>query len=139
PTTAGRGLATALDPASIAIIGASENPNKIGGRPLLYLRRFGFRGQVFPINPKRSETQGWPTYPSLAALPEIPELAIVAIPGTAAVEAVDACAAAGVRVVVLMTSGFGESDPEAGKAIEQAMTERARARGMRIVGPNSQG
>jgi acyl-CoA synthetase (NDP forming) len=136
---AARDLAIALDPRSIAVIGASENPDKIGGRPLNYLRRFGFRGEVFAINPKRRETQGWPTFPSIAALPRAPDLAIIAIPGEAAVEALETCGDAGVRIAILMTSGFAESDPEAGRVAELAMAERARARGMRIVGPNSQG
>jgi acyl-CoA synthetase (NDP forming) len=132
-------LSIALDPRSIAVIGASENPNKIGGRPLAYLRRFGFKGSVYAVNPRRSETQGWPTWPSIKDLPEAPELAIVAVPGEAAVEAIDACGEAGVKIAVLITSGFGESDPAAGKVVEAAMVARARARGMRIVGPNSQG
>src|SRR5215207_3961315 len=132
-------LRTALDPRSIAVIGASENPNKIGGRPLLYLARFGFRGAVYPINPKRAEVQGLKTFARLGDLPDAPDLAIIAIPGDAAIEALDECGDAGVKIAVLMTSGFGESDPEAGKAVEAAMVARARARGMRIVGPNSQG
>ena len=132
-------LRTALDPRSIAVIGASENPNKIGGRPLLYLARFGFRGPVYPINPKRAEVQGLKTFARLGDLPDTPDLAIIAIPGDAAIEALDECGDAGVKIAVLMTSGFGESDPEHGKAQESRMAERARARGMRIVGPNSQG
>jgi acyl-CoA synthetase (NDP forming) len=54
-------LKAVLDPKSIAIIGASDNPNKIGGRPLVYLSRFGYRGKVYPINPKRTETLGYKT------------------------------------------------------------------------------
>jgi len=62
-------LRTVLNPKSVAVIGASENPNKIGGRPLLYLSRFGYKGKVYPINPKRTEAQGFKVYPNLAALP----------------------------------------------------------------------
>jgi acetate---CoA ligase (ADP-forming) len=132
-------LKFALDPRSIAVIGASENPNKIGGRPIHYLSRFGFKGAVYPINPKRSEVQGLRTAPRLGDLPSAPDMAIIAVPGEAAVEALEECGAAGVKVAVMMTSGFGESDPEHGKAQERRMAERARAQGMRIVGPNSQG
>jgi len=132
-------LAIALDPRSIAVVGASDNPDKIGGRPLDYLRRFGFAGEVFAVNPKRRKTQGWPTFPSVLELPRAPDVAIVAVPGAAVVEALEACGDAGVRIAILMTAGFAEADPEAGKAAERAMAERARARGMRIVGPNSQG
>jgi acyl-CoA synthetase (NDP forming) len=132
-------LKAVLDPKSIAIIGASDNPNKIGGRPLIYLSRFGYRGTVYPINPKRTETLGYKTYPALKDLPETPEVAIVAVPGDAALAAVDECADRGVKAVVLMSSGFGESDPVGGKEKERRMVERARARGTRIIGPNSQG
>lgn len=130
-------LDAALNPASIAIIGASENPDKIGGRPVDYLRRFGFRGQVFPVNPNRREIQGLPSFPGLDALPSVPDLAIIAIPGAAAVGAVEDCAAAGVRMAIMMASGFGETAD--GKVQERDMAARARALGMRVVGPNSQG
>ena len=132
-------LRTVLNPNSIAIIGASENQNKIGGRPLLYLSRHGYKGKVFPINPKRSEILGYKAYPSLADLPEAPEAAIVALAGDAAIEAVEQCAERGVKAVVVMTSGFGETDPVAGKAKEKRMREAAHARGMRVIGPNTQG
>ncbi|MFO1326330.1 MAG: acetate--CoA ligase family protein [Rubrivivax sp.] len=131
-------LRTALAPRSIAVIGASDNAHKIGGRPIAYLQRFGWQGALYPINPARAEVQGLRTWPELAALPEVPEAAIVAVPGDAAVEAVDQLAAAGTAVTVIMASGFGEVDA-AGKARERAMRERARAAGMRLVGPNSQG
>ncbi len=64
-------LAAALSPDSIAIIGASDNPHKVGGRPLMYLSRFGFRGRVYPINPTRDRVQGAQAYPDLASLPEV--------------------------------------------------------------------
>ncbi|BBK37622.1 pimeloyl-CoA synthetase [Allostella sp. ATCC 35155] len=131
-------LRAALDPRSVAVIGASDNPNKVGGRPIHFLSKFGFRGQVYPINPTRAEIQGYKAYPDLAALPEAPELVVVAIPGEAGIQAVDACAERGVKVCIVMASGFGETG-EAGMAAQRAMVARARARGMRIVGPNSQG
>ncbi len=131
-------LRLALAPQSIAVIGASDNANKIGGRPLAYLARFGYRGTVYPINPTRTDVQGYRCYPSLQSLPSRPDVAIVAVAGDMAVAAVDECAEAGVALCIVMSSGFGETDPD-GKAREQAMAARARARGMRVVGPNSQG
>lgn len=131
-------LRAALDPRSVAVIGASENENKIGGRPIHYLGRFGFKGAIYPINPHRAELQGHRSYPDLASLPEAPELAIVAVPGEAAVAAVTACADRGVKVAVVMASGFAETGP-GGQAQERAMVATARAHGMRIVGPNTQG
>lgn len=128
-----------LDPRSVAVIGASDNPHKIGGRPVHYLGKFGFKGKVYPINPSRPEIQGRRSYASLADLREVPELVVVAVAGDNAVSAVEDCAARGVKAVVVMASGFGEVDPVAGKAKEQRMAAAARSAGMRIVGPNTQG
>ena len=132
-------LRAALDPRSVAIIGASENPNKVGGRPVHYLDKFGFQGKIFPVNPSRTEIQGHKCYPSLADLPEAPEMVIVAVAGDNAIRAVEDCAARGVKVAVVMASGFGEVDVVAGKAKERRMVAAAHQAGMRIVGPNSQG
>ncbi len=136
---AGGGLSAALNPRSIAVIGASDNPNKIGGRPLLYLAQFGFRGAVYPINPNRLEVQGRRCYPDVAALPEAPDLVIVAAPTTHVVQAVDDCAARGAKAAIVMASGFGEMSDASAVEAERGMVVRARAAGMRIVGPNSQG
>lgn len=131
-------LARLLDPASIAIVGASDNPDKIGGRPIHYMRRHGYAGTLYPINPQRPEVQGERAWPSLAALPVAPDLAIVAVAGEQAVRAVDDCAALGVAAAIVISAGFSETG-EAGRVLQEAMTARARAAGMRIVGPNSQG
>ncbi len=131
-------LQAALNPKSIAIIGASENPNKIGGRPILYMKRHGFQGAIYPINPNRDEIQGLKSYPSLAALPEVPELAIVIVGGAGTVAAVEECAARGVKAAIIIASGFAETGDE-GRAVQDAMVKKARAAGMRLVGPNSQG
>ena len=131
-------LRCAVEPRSIAIVGASEDPDKIGGRCLYYLKRFGFRGAIFPVNPARSQTQGVATYRSIDALPEVAELAIIAVPGEHAVEAVEACALHGTRVAVILAAGFGETG-EAGREQERRMLRAARAAGMRLIGPNAQG
>jgi acyl-CoA synthetase (NDP forming) len=131
-------LKSALDPASIAIVGASDNPHKVGGRPLLYLKRYGYRGAVYPVNPARSEVQGMRAFPRIVDLPQSPELAIVAVAGDEAVLAVEACAARGTKVAVVMTSGFGETG-EAGLAKQNRMLAAAKRAGMRLIGPNCQG
>lgn len=131
-------LKSALDPASIAIVGASDNPHKVGGRPLLYLKRYGYRGRIYPVNPARAEVQGVRAFAAIEDLPEAPELAVVAVAGDEAVHAVEACAARGVKVAVVMTSGFGETG-EAGIAKQDRMLAAARAGGMRLIGPNCQG
>lgn len=131
-------LKSALDPASVAIVGASENPHKVGGRPLLYLKRYGYRGAIYPVNPARAEVQGVRAFAGIAELPEAPELAIVAVPGDEAVHAVEACAARGVKVAVVMASGFGETGA-AGLAMQERMLAAAKRAGMRLIGPNCQG
>ncbi len=131
-------LESALNPRTVAIIGASENIHKIGGRPIYYMQRGGFTGTIYPINPSRQEVQGLKSYPTLASLPEVPELVLIVVAGEKAVEAVEECAATGVKSVVVIASGFGEVD-EAGRAVQQRMTNAARATGMRIYGPNTHG
>jgi acyl-CoA synthetase (NDP forming) len=138
-TTSDHSLRVLLDPQSIAIIGASDNPDKIGGRPIRYLSQFGYRGRILPINPHRTETQGLRSYPDLDAVPEVPDVAIIAVAGDAAVSAVTECAEKGVRAAVVMSSGFGETNDADARNKELAMVAAARAHGMRIVGPNSQG
>jgi acyl-CoA synthetase (NDP forming) len=133
------GLSSALNPESIAIIGASDDPHKIGGRPLLYLSRFGYEGRIYPVNPNRAMAQGRATYPSISSLPETPDLAVIATPGAQVPTAVDECARRGVRTAIVMASGFGETTDAAAIAAQHALVARARGAGMRIVGPNSQG
>ncbi len=132
------GLHAALAPESVAIVGASDNPHKVGGRPILYMGRYGYRGRLYPINPARTEVQGHKAYPSVEALPEAPELVIIAVSGEETLRAVQACAARGVKVAVVMASGFGELG-EAGRSVQQAMVRAARGAGMRLIGPNCQG
>ena len=131
-------LEHALNPTSIAVIGASEDTNKTGGRAVDYLKHFGFAGMVLPVNPKRSKIQGLAAYSSPKSLPVAPDLAIIAVPGPAVLEAVRACAECGTKVAVVTSSGFGELG-EAGKTLEAEMLSVSRSFDMRLVGPNSQG
>ncbi len=127
-----------LYPRSIALVGASDDVRKTGGRPLQFLRRSGFQGRVYPINPRRSEVQGEKAWPSLAALPEVPDHVFVLSPTETVVAAVEECAGLGVKLVTVLASGFSESGPE-GAAREEALRTIARTSGMRILGPSSLG
>jgi acyl-CoA synthetase (NDP forming) len=131
-------LQSALAPRSVAVIGASDNPHKVGGRPILYLQRYGYRGAIYPVNPVRGTVQGLRAFARLEDLPEAPELAIVAVAGEEAVRAVRSCAAAGVKVAVVMASGFGETGPQ-GLRVQESLVDTARRAGMRLIGPNCQG
>jgi acyl-CoA synthetase (NDP forming) len=127
-----------LRPRSLAVIGASDDPTRIGGRPLDYLQRRNYAGRLLPVNPNRATVQGLPAFPSVAALPEAPEAAIVAIPGEAAVGAVADLAARGCRAAIVFTAGFAEVGP-AGAAMQARLVEAARGSGMRLLGPNCLG
>jgi acyl-CoA synthetase (NDP forming) len=131
-------LGRLLTPASVAVIGASADPVRIGGRPIANMLARGFAGRILPVNPKRTEIQGLPAYPSVAALPEVPDAAIVAVPGAACVAAVADLARAGTGAAIVFTAGFAEVDA-AGAALQAEMTAAAAAHGMRLLGPNCLG
>lgn len=131
-------LSALLSPRSVAIVGASDNIHKIGGRPIYYMQKMGYAGTIYPVNPQRETLQGLRSYPSLDALPETPELAVIVVGGDAAVQAVADCARLGVGAAIVIASGFGEAG-EAGKRQQDEMVRIARDANLRIVGPNSQG
>ena len=125
-------------PASVAVIGASDNRNKVGGRPIYYMKRFGYAGRILPINPQRHEVQGLRCFSSLSALDEVPDAAIIAVSGQSAIDAVHECALIGVETVIIMASGFAETGAE-GRVLQDDLIRHARSHGMRVVGPNAQG
>ena len=126
-------------PRSIAVVGASATPTKIGGIPIDLLKRTGYRGRIVPINPKADgPIQGLQAYPSLRAVGEPVDTAIFAIPEAAVDAALDDAIAAGTRSIVLFTAGFAEVGA-AGEAAQRRITEKVRAAGIRLVGPNCLG
>lgn len=125
-------------PRAIAVVGASDDPVKIGGRPLAFLLRHGYRGRVFPVNPSRPTVQGLPAFPSLAAIPDAVDVAVVVVPAERVLESLEACAAKGVQVAIVFSSGFAEVG-EAGRREQSAMRDLAARSGLRILGPNCQG
>ncbi|MBV6823190.1 acetate--CoA ligase family protein [Pseudomonas sp. PD9R] len=127
-----------FDPSSVAIIGASDDANKVGGRPIHYMLKFGYTGTILPINPKRESVQGLRCYCDLAALDSVPDVAIIAVSGLAAVEAIKACALLGVKTAVVMASGFAETGAS-GRQLQNELVDFARHHGMRLIGPNAQG
>lgn len=134
----GRGLDALFQPRSIAIFGASEDVTKIGGRPLQFLQKYGYRGAIYPINRKGGTVQSLQAYASVADLPEAPELAVMAVPPESVLEAVKDCARSGVRAAVILSSGFSEMG-EAGSRLQAEIGKVARSSGMRVVGPNCLG
>jgi len=139
-----RRLATAaslrpmLIPRAVAVIGASREPGKMGGRILQALTSGGFLGPVYPVNPAAAEIAGRPAFRSARELPADTDLAVIAVPPDAVLSAVDDCAGAGVKALVVITAGFAETGGE-GRTRQNALVEKARGYGMRMVGPNCMG
>ncbi len=125
-------------PRSVALIGASDEPARIGGRPIAYMKERGFAGAIYPVNPKRTTVQGLPAFASIADLPEAPDVAIIAVPSALAIPALEELGAKGCRAVICFTAGFAEMD-EKGAVEQQRMTEVARRHGIRLLGPNCLG
>ena len=127
-----------FSPRSVAIVGQSDDASKAAGRPLKFLRRIGYAGRVYPINPRRETVLGERAWPALAALPEPPEHAYIVTPTQAAVAAVEECGALGVKVATVLADGFAEAGAE-GMARETRLRETCARTGIRIVGPSSLG
>ncbi|HET6184323.1 MAG TPA: acetate--CoA ligase family protein [Acetobacteraceae bacterium] len=131
-------LTPLLAPRSIAVLGASGDPTRIGGRPIKYLKLSGFKGEVWPVNPNRAEVQGLKAYPSVADLPGTPDVAIIAVPAAIAEQAVEDLGARGTKAAIMFTAGFAEVD-EAGEQAQARLVAHARRHGMRLLGPNCLG
>lgn len=131
-------LSALLAPRSVAVVGASSDPARIGGRPIAYYLRAGFEGALYPVNPARETVQGLRAYPDLASIPGEVEFALLAVPAPALEAAIDACAAKGVRAAVVFSAGFAELGAE-GAALQDRLLARARAAGIRVLGPNCLG
>jgi acyl-CoA synthetase (NDP forming) len=135
-------LSAVFSPRSVAVVGASDTPTKIGGIPVDYMRRFGYAGRILPVNPRQATVQGLPAWPSLGAITadtgQAPDLAIVAVPAALSRAALEDAVAAGVRGVVMFTSGFAEIGEE-GARQQTELRAIARAGGVRLLGPNCLG
>ncbi len=131
-------LEALLSPRSIAILGASADLDKINGRTLKYLLAKGYRGKIFPVNPKYDRIGKLKCYPDVASLPEAPDLAIVAVPARAVAASLRALGGRGAKSAIVFSSGFSEMG-DAGRALEQEAVAAARASGLRLLGPNCLG
>jgi acyl-CoA synthetase (NDP forming) len=127
-----------VEPRSIAIVGLSANPEKHGARVLASLRRFGYSGEVFGVNPRGGELHGVTTYPSLRALPTTPDAVVLAVPAAQVLTTLEAAGEIGAGGAILFGGGFAETGPE-GAALQERIRECARESGLRLLGPNSAG
>ena len=134
----GAGVDVFFNASSITIVGASDDFTKIGGRPVHLLRKYGYQGAIYPVNPKAATVQGLPAFASVSAIPGSPELALLAIAASATPAALRECVAKGVKAVVVLSSGFAEAGEE-GVALQAELVEIARSNGVRLLGPNCLG
>jgi acyl-CoA synthetase (NDP forming) len=133
-----RSVHNALHPTSVAVIGASTDPSKIGHAVLANLLRGNFTGPVFPVNPDARSVRGVRAYASVTEIPDEVDLAVVAVPAAGIDEVMDSCLEKGVTTLVVVSAGFADVGGS-GVVAERRLVSEARAHGMRVIGPNALG
>ncbi|MBF6464021.1 GNAT family N-acetyltransferase [Nocardia beijingensis] len=133
-----RSVGNLLTPRSVAVIGATPATGRVGGAVLSNLLSGLFQGPVFPVNPNRKSVRGVRAYATVREIPDEVDLAVVAVPPAAIGSVLDDCMAKGVKGLVVLTAGFGETGEE-GSAAERELVAAARGHGMRVVGPSALG
>ncbi|ALM83501.1 acetate--CoA ligase family protein [Bordetella sp. N] len=131
-------LSQLFSPRSIAVVGASATPGKIGAMPISLLRRYEYDGRIIPVNPRVADVQGLPAIAGLDALDEAVDLVILAVPAAHAAAALERACPGQIGAAVVFTSGFSEIGPE-GQALQAQLCAVAKARGIRLLGPNCLG
>lgn len=132
-------LEAILHPQSIAVTGASDNPATWGNGYTRYLVNFGFRGKIYPVNPKYSEIMGLKAYPSLTEIPGPVDYVISCIPASDVLEMLEACSQKRVKAVQMFTARFTETGRPEAAQLEQEILKKARQLGIRLIGPNCMG
>ncbi len=127
-----------MNPSSIAIIGAGNNPMKMGTMHALSILKDGYVGRLFPVHPTESVVLGQKAYKDVGGIPETPDLAILVVPAAAILNLLDDLGRAGTRRVIIISAGFRETGEE-GKVNEEKLKETARRHGIRFLGPNCMG
>ncbi|HLE66083.1 MAG TPA: GNAT family N-acetyltransferase [Burkholderiales bacterium] len=130
-------LAPLFQPASVAIIGASETPGSVGA-VLAQNMSAAYRGALYGVNPKHRSVHGIACHPSIGKVPQRIDLAVIAIPAATVPGVIEECGDAGVRAAVVITAGFSETGPQ-GARLERALLENARRHRLRVIGPNCLG
>lgn len=125
-----------IRPRSVAVIGASADPGKTSGRPVAYLQKHGFSGDIYPVNPKVADISGLACYPDIASLPDVPDVGIVLLGAERAHIAVRDLSRRGAAAAIVLASGFTETGPE-GAERQKQLIEAAGS--MRVLGPNTIG
>jgi acetyltransferase len=132
-------LTPLFSPRSIAFVGATDDLTRFGGRCLKQTLGFGYRGRIYPVNPKRTEVQGMRCYPGVADLPETPDHVGIVLPAGQVMPVLQQCAARGVPFVTVFSGGFAETGSDEGRRRQQALADFVRTTPMRMMGPNCNG
>ena len=127
-----------FEPRAVAVIGASRQRGTIGGEIFHNLLHYGFKGQVYPVNPAATVIESVKCYSSIEAIPDLVDLAVIVVPASSVVEVATACARKGVKALVVISAGFSETGKE-GKARQAELLRVCRGAGMRLIGPNCMG
>jgi acyl-CoA synthetase (NDP forming) len=138
------GFGKDFPPRTIAIVGVSRNdhmnhPGYTGARLFKILREAGFKGRIYPVNPKADTIDGVKVYPSVTSIPEPLDLVTIGVPATVVPQVLEDCAAVGALNVQVLTSGFAETGETEGKTLESSIREIAVREGLRVIGPNCMG
>lgn len=131
-------METILSPKSVAIVGVSENPEKVGSVMMQNLLETGYNGRIYPINPKYTELQGRKAYPTILEVNEEIDMVAIALPYQFVEEVVDQCIEKKVKSVLIVSAGFAETGDE-GKELEERITNKLRGANIRLIGPNCLG
>ena len=131
-------LTAFLHPRSVALVGASSDPTRVGSLPLKFLREYGYPGTIYVVNPHHQELQGYPCFPSVAEIPDTIDLMVISVNAERVLQTIQNCRLGQVRSALVLTSGYGEMGGDGGYR-QQQLIEEARQRGIRICGPNSVG
>jgi acyl-CoA synthetase (NDP forming) len=137
-STAGDLVRALLDARRVAVIGASDDGGKASGRTLRYLLRYGYTGEVYPINPRRATVQGLDAFAGLEDVPAVPDLAVIVLPAAQVPDAVRACGRVGVPIAIVFAAGYAETGPDGARAQAQLVAV-AREANVRLLGPNCVG
>jgi acetyl coenzyme A synthetase (ADP forming)-like protein len=127
-----------FNPSSVAVVGASQNPSKIGYEILNNIVKYDYGGSVYPINPKAKEILGLKAYPDLTSVPSKIDLAVIALPAPAVMDVLKQCGKKGIDSIIVISAGFKETGPE-GARLEEELAIQAKELGIRVVGPNCLG